>query len=252
MASFFVPRFLLPYNSVHVGRFVTQIDQPQHEFHDPPPPHRPRSLVSNLDDITRTYQTNDRIQISTKGMKAYTLENSGDWFENVIKSPTTRNWIERAINRGEDLFMIVGFYTVIDANISIESITSNGINGAVQAPVGLSLAAVGVVLPLETPLDSGIEIQQEEMDSGATQYVVPGEQVCAVQYRKLCHKWLSSKRVDNARLSRVHYWHCTERSRDEEDGVEDIIEVELTGADKPGTGWNESKIGDDVIFICEE
>ncbi|KAN0069271.1 hypothetical protein V8E54_012286 [Elaphomyces granulatus] len=110
--------------------------------------------------------------------------------------------------------MIVGFYTVTNASISQDSI-----DGALRPTFRQSLAAAG--------------------------FVAPGGQICALEYRKVCHRWLSSKRIDKSRLSKVCH-PSMERSRGEKDGEDDIVEVELTGLDG---GWDKEVVGDEVLFI---
>lgn len=126
---------------------------------------------------------------------------------------------------------MVGCRTVMDARISQASILGNRAGGQTTVPATLSLTAAGVIVPIGGLLDPSVGIHQQGLDGAISHFVAPGEQVCAFEYRKLCHRWLSSKHVDNSRLSGVRQWSSMERSRDEEDGEDDVIEVELTEVD---------------------
>ncbi|WKT54201.1 hypothetical protein QSH57_004785 [Fusarium oxysporum f. sp. vasinfectum] len=269
--SIILPSYFLPQGSVKLGRFVTRIDHPHQNYHDPPSEAQPRALVSLLDSYTSEHQAASqsafsatltslisaafskrarmKVRVATDHIKTYTLDNSDDWFNKVTCLPATRAWIERAIDRGEDIYMIVGFYTATNASISQTSIVRNSAGGQIQVPVALSLSAAGVVAPIGNLLDPGVGVSQQGLDGAASQFVAPGEQVCALEYRKLCHRWLSSKDVDNSRLSEVRQWSSMERSRDEEDGEDDVIEVELTVVDYLNGDWDKEIVGDQVMFI---
>ncbi|SCO78512.1 uncharacterized protein FRV6_02725 [Fusarium oxysporum] len=189
------------------------------------------------------------VRVATDHIKIYTLDNSDDWFNKAMCLSATRAWIERAIDRGEDIYMIVGFYTAMNASISQTSIVGNSAGGQIQVPVTLSRSAAGVVAPIGNLLDPGVKVNQQGLDGAASQFIAPGELVCALEYRKLCHRRLSSKHVDNSRLSEVRQWSSMERSRDEEDGKDDVIEVELTVVDCLDGDWDKEVVGDQIMFI---
>ncbi|KAL2136725.1 hypothetical protein VTI74DRAFT_1766 [Chaetomium olivicolor] len=176
-----------------------------------------------------------KICIATEHVKTYTLDNSDGWFEEATRLQATRAWLERAIDRGHDIYMIVGFHTITNANIRQESVVGKSAGSQINVPASLSLAAAGVVALLGDAVDPNVAVHQQCLDGAQSQFVVHGEQVCALEYRKICHSWLSSKHIDKSRLSKVRQWPSIDRARDEEDGVDDIIEVEL--ADVYWPGW---------------
>ncbi|RTE73086.1 hypothetical protein BHE90_012485 [Fusarium euwallaceae] len=124
----------------------------------------------------------------------------------------------------------------MDARISQASTLGNGAGGQTMVPHTMCLAAAGVIAPIWGLLDPSVGIHQHGLDGAISHFVSPGEQVCAFEFRKLCHRWLSSKHVDNSRLSGVRQWSSMERSRDEEDGEDDVVEVELTEVDGSDLG----------------
>ncbi|KAH7131155.1 hypothetical protein EDB81DRAFT_808007 [Dactylonectria macrodidyma] len=269
--SIILTPFFLPQDSVKLGRFVTRIDHPHQNHHDPPSEGQPRVLVSLLDSYTGEHETAShsafnasftsllsagfskrakmKIRVATNRVKTYTLDNSDSWFDEATGLRATRVWIERAIDRGEDVYMIVGYRTVMDASISQASIMGNSAGGQTTVPATLSLTAAGVIAPIGGLLDPSVRVHQQDLDRATSQFVAPGEQVCALEYRKLCHRWLSSKHVDNSRLSGVRQWSSMERSRDEEDGEDDVIEVELTEVNGLGGEWDKEVVGNQAIFM---
>ncbi|KAM6517225.1 hypothetical protein FSOLCH5_008188 [Fusarium solani] len=273
--SIILTPFFLPQDSIKLGRFVTRIDHPHQNHHDPPSPAQPRVLVSLLDSYTGQHETASRsafnasftsllsasfskrakmkMCVATDRVKTYTLDNSDSWFDEAISLAATRGWIERALDRGEDIYMIVGYRTVTDASVSQASILGSSAEGQTTAPATLSLAATGAIAPIGGLLDPSVGIRQQGLDGATSQFVAPGEQVCAFEYRKLCHRWLSSKHVDNSRLSGVRQWSSMERSRDEEDGEDDVIELELTEVDDLDGDldgdWDKEVVGNETIFM---
>jgi hypothetical protein len=71
-------------------------------------------------------------------------------------------WFERAIDQGDDVYFVVGFHTVIDAQIIYVSVEVNEHTGRLSLPIGLTLNAAGVISPLGDITDdgSGLEVGQ--------------------------------------------------------------------------------------------
>ena len=76
------------------------------------------------------------------------LGNSGRWFEEAMGLEVTRKWVERAIDQGDEIYIIVGFHTLSNARIIQESVLGRQTGVQVSLPVGLSITAVGVIMPL--------------------------------------------------------------------------------------------------------
>jgi hypothetical protein len=60
--------------------------------------------------------------------------------------------------------------------------------------------------------------------------VAIGEQICAVQYRKVRFKWFSSRDLDTAALDKETRWKVYWNERGEETGTNDVVEVNLQDA----------------------
>ncbi|KAK0649104.1 hypothetical protein B0T16DRAFT_507676 [Cercophora newfieldiana] len=254
------PQIFLPLGAVKLGRLVTSIQHPHQNYHDPLPSHtaaQTPNLISARDSFTSDHTTNSnlhlrssltsllstgfskqtktRTQITTEQVQTYTLANSDAWFDEAMKLPAARAWIERNIDRGRTIYLIVGYHTATDACIRQASVVEGSTTGEIVLPVGMALAsAAGVAGPVVSSalgevLDPSVMMEAMEADGEAQRCVFRGEQVCAVEYRKVRHRWLSSRDLDKARLSeRVCRWSSVEQSRDDEgEEEEDVIEVEL-------------------------
>jgi hypothetical protein len=176
-------------------------------------------------------RTRSTVHITTDCVQTYALNNSDSWFDKAITFPETQEWIERALDRGQKVYMVVGFHTITNAKLSQQSSVGHKADGQLQVPAGAVLGAMGVAVPFGDVLDSNIRVQQQVMDDKRSQFSAPGEYICAIQYRQLRHSWLSSKELDASQLSGVRHWYSVERSRDEEDGEDDIVQVDLIDLD---------------------
>ena len=250
--------FLLPLESVKLGRLVKSIDFPAHSYHDPPYSQAPEAKPVVRDQYKRILQSNSstnfaskltslmssgftkrantRVRIETDAVKTYTLNNSEAWFTEATKFDETKRWIERAIG-GDGIYLVVGFHTVADSRIVHESVEGHQIGGQATVPVGLSLATVGAIVPLGNIVDPAVGGNKRVMDGEKTQYFVPGEQICALQYLKVSYRWLYSKRVQNLKLSKWPRWTASEDWRktsvDEAEDEPDLLEVEIEELEKP-------------------
>ncbi|KAK3934864.1 hypothetical protein QBC46DRAFT_358676 [Diplogelasinospora grovesii] len=171
-----------------------------------------------------------QVKVIADRVKTYTLDNSDEW--------------------GYDIYMIVGYHTVTDARIAHELVHESDTGGQIKAPVGLSLAAVGAIAPLGAIVDPSVGGNSHSVDHTQAFFMAPGEQICAFQYRKVRHRWLSSNSIDTSRLSKSPRWSSVERGRDEEDGEDDIIEVEAMALDKLDGEWDRQDAADgEILFI---
>ncbi|KAL2168569.1 hypothetical protein VTG60DRAFT_7174 [Thermothelomyces hinnuleus] len=261
----------LPRDSVKVGRFITNLEYPHQNYHDPPSASQPHVLVSLRGSYNGEHQSASKsafastltsllsagfskrekmkICVTTEQVKTYALDNSDSWFEEATRLQATRAWLERQIDRGHDIYMIVGFHTMTDANIRQQSVVGKNAGGHVSVSTSLSLATARVVALHGDAVDPNVALRRQFLDGAQSQFVVYGEQVCALEYRKMRHSWLSSRDIDQSRLSKVRQWPSIDRTRDEEDGVDDIIEVELADIQGLDGDWEKQTVGDDALYI---
>lgn len=95
----------------------------------------------------------------------------------------------------------------------------------------------GVQLP-DAPLGGGVlgssvgNVREVNNRAECT-FVGPGEQVYAIQYRKLRFGWFSSRKIEKSKLERDNRWKIfwspdIRGGTDEDDGEDDVVEVDLT------------------------
>jgi len=268
------PQFFLPLTSIKLARFVTSVDHPHQDYHDPPlhnPPIPTVTLREHYAGFQRegektgfllaltsllsskfSKQSNTRTRITTSHVRTYALENSSQWFEECMTIESTRKWVEKAIADGDDIYMIVGFHTVVDARIISESVRGREVGGRAGVPVDLSLVAIGAIAPLGNIINPQIDGHHENADGVQAQFLAPGEQICAFQYRKICHRWLSHKNRGTAQLSKAPRWKAydTWRTSGKSEDTKDTIEVEMVEEEMLNGDWDRSETAEgDILLI---
>jgi hypothetical protein len=125
------------------------------------------------------------------------------------------------VDEGEDIYVVVGYHTIIDARVAahVGQLVSGG---KLVMPVSAVLAATGVKLA-----DPGLASSGGHTEDQQRQFVAQGEQIIAVQYRKVCFKWFSSKTADKATLAKKTRWERYDRPRYLHGDGEDRVEVDL-------------------------
>ncbi|PHH91987.1 hypothetical protein CDD83_9434 [Cordyceps sp. RAO-2017] len=273
--SILLPQFFLPQESIKLGRFTTSVDHPHQNYHDPACANPPQTLVSVRDSYTGSQQTatssgfgsaltslmsvafskraKTKTCVVSDHVRTYMLGNSDGWFDEATVMPATRSWIERQLDRGYKIYVVVGFHTLVDARIVQELARGTRAEGQAQLPANLVLAAVGAVAPLGNihVTDPRIGGHHDDLDGGNAEFLAAGEQVCALQYRKLRHRWLSGHKMDQSHLSKLPRWSSVETWRDVDGDEDDIIEVELTEALDLGGEWERKETAEsDVLLVC--
>jgi hypothetical protein len=131
-------------------------------------------------------QARAQVKIIAEEVKIYTLDNSDTWFETAVEISNTRRWIERQLARRKEMYIVVGFCTVTDTCIVQHTAKDSQAKGQIGIPTALTLAAAGVVALLGNLVDPTVGSTRQYLDSIQVQFVAPGEQICSVQYRKVC------------------------------------------------------------------
>lgn len=265
-----LPQFFLPLSAVSLGRFVISLDDPHHDYHNP---------TSNASsDFTEKVQTHyDSIHHSTKHQtvasqlatflsssfskrlkasiritanqaKTYYLNNAGQWFRDAVKSQETREWIERTIDEGEDIYIVVAYHTLVDAQILQELGEQSSVSGNLAIPVSTALTATGVVVPFNSA-DPGLNGFRSRMGDEKRNFMAPGEQIYAVQYRKVHWGWFASRKVDEMTLEKKAWWKTYDGLRNLQGEPEDIIAGELENEITLEGDYDECVMGSGEIFV---
>lgn len=247
--SILLSKHFLPLSAVGLGRFVISFDEPHHDFHDPLCPAGPdvtekiqirfdsshhsikhqkgASQLTGFLSSSFSKRLKSSIRITADEAKTYYLNNAGQWFRDAVKSEETRKWIERTIDEGENIYVVVAYHTLLNARIVEQLQGQSAAGGTLAIPVSTALTASGVVVPFTNAVDPGFGGSLGALQNEQRQFIAPGEQIYAIQYRKVRWRWFSSDKVDNMSLAKKAWWESYDRSRYLETDIEDLIEVEL-------------------------
>jgi len=247
--SVLLSQFFLPPSAVSLGRFIISFNDPHQDFHDPlgnVSPDVTEKVQTHYDSIHHSVnQQNIASQLTTflsssfsKRLKAsiwitanqaktYYLNNAGQWFRDAVKSRETREWIERMIDEGEDIYVVVAYHTLLDAQIIEQLGGQSAVGGNLAIPVSTTLTASGVVIPFTNVADPGFGGFRGRIEDEKRQFIAPGKQIYAVQYHKVRWRWFASNKVDEMMLAKKTWWERYDRPRYLQSEVEDMIEVEL-------------------------
>jgi len=241
----------LSVESIRLGRLVRNVDEPQSDYLDPDCDLHPESVIitphlryeevqQNLTDksftavltrlmsASRARRNKAYTHVTTDRVTTYQLGNSGSWFKSAIKTETAREWIKESLDQGDDIYVVVGYHTMLDAQVVEGAADALESSGQLGLPVTeVALAAMGVMVPLGDIADPGVAGSNIKKQGIQRQFVADGEQICAVQYRKVRFKWFSSRDLDTALLEKETRWKMYWNIRGQEIGTNDVVEVEL-------------------------
>jgi hypothetical protein len=155
------------------------------------------------------------------------------------------------VDEGEDIYFVVGYRTITDARIAARTGAQDLSGGKLVMPVSAGLAAAGIVVPLGSLVDPGLAGSVGHTDDQQKFFVAQGEQIIAVQYRKVCFKWFSSKTADKAALAKKTQWERYDRRRYLHSDGDNMVEVDLED-DLTLEGEREKHmVGSDIIFSAQ-
>jgi len=162
----------------------------------------------------------------------YWLLNSGDHFGRVCRDSNVRDWFDRVIKRGFDVYMVVGIVVLRDAKIANTVETTSRVESSIELPVtDAATAGVTSLVPtsLGAILDSGLGAGHLSQNTTETSYFAPGDRIIAVEYRKVRFEWFSSRKAGTAFLEKGNRWivHHTSSRMEPTDDSEDVVEENL-------------------------
>ncbi|KAH0430627.1 hypothetical protein CcaCcLH18_07662 [Colletotrichum camelliae] len=171
------------------------------------------TIISEVEifEVSKTWIVTAQIgvQITADAVKTYPLENSEEWFEEATKQQGTRLWMERQVDRGSKMYMVVGLATVINATFVQAASWEKQGDVDIHAPVNLVLTAAGVVVPVVGEmLDSSVGTEIGNSEGQTSSFVAKGDN------------------IDNLRLSNTQ-WFSLDMRRDEEYDEDDVMDVRM-------------------------
>lgn len=238
---------LLSLGSVQLGRFVLNPKSPLQRFHDPLPDRptacdyntcsqsdveqtetfakcsRLGSYLSSLLSISCERQSGNLTTIRSPLATTHELRNSSGWFEEACGKPETREWIGEAVKDDSDIYLVVGYLVVQDTDISTWKMSDVKAKMTTQCPtIPLHIGATATGLP------PGLLGSCGTAHNFLLVFTAPGDQIYAVQYRKLKFKWFS-RPESSSFLEKKSRWEFSMEWRGDDDGEdgEEILEASL-------------------------
>lgn len=94
--------------------------------------------------------------ISLRQSPSYLLDNSKAWFARACGTPESRSWLEDAIEHDANVYLVVGYHTLVDARVTEQArisesrdlstgvkLTGGGVPGVGGVELVAELGAVG-------------------------------------------------------------------------------------------------------------
>jgi hypothetical protein len=169
--------------------------------------------------------------LSTDGLQAdklhrYLLKQPRSRFHGMCADVDARRWMEDTM-RDCPLFLISGLITITEAGVQREQQSDIQTSGDAEVPIGDILSGGALAAVDQTGVtDVGLNAHGGRLSGESISFIVPGERVVGVQYRKVKFELLSKKNIDNATLERSpNRWKMflgADRA-----GEKDIIEADL-------------------------
>ncbi|OQV09887.1 hypothetical protein CLAIMM_13964 [Cladophialophora immunda] len=260
--SVLLPLTFLPPESVQLGRLVLNVQQPHAEFLDPCPVDPQDILIKQADlfhgresktntksfgsalchllSLNRSKERGVTTQVAAARVTTYLLNNSGEWFRHVVRSEDVRKWIEKANRRGDDIYVVTGYHTMLNAHVYESGAHSTSIGGNIALPLAETLTTTGIPVPFPEVVDPSVTAERQQRHTGAQGFLAKGEQVGAIQYRKIQFKWFGRRELHDRPLG-DNMWETYLTFRGQTDDIVEVnLEDDLELEDDPG------------IYICDE
>ncbi|KAB2572501.1 hypothetical protein BFW01_g8976 [Lasiodiplodia theobromae] len=267
---------ILPGDSVKLGRLVLNIQYPEEDFYElehPSPLGKVttqsletfsyskehtnaigfEAFLTNLISAASGIEDSTAVSVSSASCTTRQLQDSGGFFTKLCEVDTARLWLERAFRRRDDVYLVTGIKTLIDPSVSLSKSKTRDGSVSVQLPVTFAATtAAGVPIPVSGILDPGVGGNISSKSGEKVSFVAPGEQIFAIQYRKVYFNWFSRKKVENTRLKAGNQWETYLGTRGGDKDTEDVVEAQLSEYlqedDFDGEEYEYFVIGDEEYF----
>jgi hypothetical protein len=209
------------------------------------------AVVTTLLGPVLNFRKEEVLVIAAEACKTRTLTNSTNFFFQASKSSIVQDWLEQVWREGKKAYIMVGIKTILDAQITLQLAKSKEVAFQTKLPGSLVLTAAtqGIISTLgglETLLDSEVSTTHEQGRSSLSSYIMPGEHIIAIQYRKVDFAWFRRGSFNAPGLKDATSWKVYVGSR----GGEEIREDGRGDGDEQGTAESgESDEGDDEEVI---
>ncbi|KAL8365086.1 hypothetical protein RB595_004078 [Gaeumannomyces hyphopodioides] len=183
------------------------------------------------------------------------LRNVSAYFSAACQETHVRTWLEKESQRLHSrVYLVCGFKTLTDARVGLARCHKTKLDASVAVPAAV-IAAAGGVPALGSDLDIGGSLSLTSGSAEEVGYTAAGEQVFAVQYRKIHFSRFSTQKVDKAYLEKGNRWKSyvsTRAGEDTDEGVDAEVAGTVTLLDLMGTYESVDLDGEQILYRVDE
>jgi len=277
MATNLLLNHLLSKDAIELGRFVVNPKYPEQESKQPATV--PDGLKQTLTNFAASVEggtatsfkfillklrslfkiaSDHSSSLDTQTFINHQLKNSDTFFRLACKETEVRNFLEsQARRRFGHVFLVCGFKTITDGHVENSRDQHSTVSGEATMSAQVASTIAGVPLPIPPELDVDlvtVEGERSNQRREAVKYDAPGEQIFAVQYRKVNFSWFSTGKVDGAYLESGNRWRLYgARGDDGSDGIEATLPDGVAPSELLEAGYSTFDVeGETFAFQVEE
>lgn len=265
--------------SVQLGRLVLDVKEPQGGYYDPPepvntlPPYDSKLFNDTVNDqkaitfagyltklfaASHTSSSGININMKSSRCRTYQMDNSSTWYRKACKDEKTREWLNEQIENASDVFLIVGYQTLFNAKVNVEKDANRQTQGTAEIPVTDAMThGASTQLTSSKPLDMGVKGASSAKQSHQASLIGVGEQLYAVQFRRVKFDFRKSDTVEASKLAQEHVWlrYKDVRTGGDDEGV-DIVGSDLDDDLELEAGlWDQytpsDTAGESVLYVFD-
>ena len=195
----------------------------------------------------------DVIIKATRGM-LYALKAPTAWFRQLCQETEVQEWIQERARARRSMYIVTGYRTFDDARVTNKDKHGKGLGGSIDIPIDAIASATAAGIPISLGMDASFEGKVERSTNIEERYIAPGEQIYAIQYRRVTVGWFRSRSAAQTSLDDKICWEDVFVSRGEENG-EDMVEAELATAlrlGKPTENSIDEGCEDEYLIVLGE
>ena len=262
---FIVTPIPIPIENISLGRLVTDIANPTQDAYTTPKPTNEdiqkapqntfKSLISNYKKTSlrahlivlgfnMSRELDDKFIIESTIGKSYELREPTIWFSKTCEAVEARRWLQTMDDNNRDIFFVSGFRTWTNATVTVEKRKGTSYGGDSDLPADTIASFAGTGLPFSLGLGLGASPTVERSKTENESYYAPGEQVYAIQYRRVkLNKSTKARYLDKSTC-----WRDVLSQRGEED-TDKFVEAEIAAALQLGLPNEQVDEGDGEKYI---
>jgi hypothetical protein len=184
---------------IRLGRFIRDLDDPHSEFIDPVCRFQPKAIVEHHSILDKSLQhTADKsllalltelvsaswskgrkaaIHVTTDQVTVYQLVDLTAWINEALQGRDIRTWVKEWSDIGDDIYVVVGYYTILNAVVDEHFDAVGGSSTNLENAVA---ASAGIVVPI-----AHAPATLDTRSLNDRRYIASGEQVVALQCCKV-------------------------------------------------------------------